>query len=102
MPIAIVIPADDSAPVKTQEMNGLNDYQSVVGGWIESVATPSGDFSMYVNEEGKMMGLPLNRRATEMVASMLFQGDFIAGDAVIVGFDPATGEDTDIPECFQP
>jgi len=102
MPMAIVIPADETLPIEKKELNGLDDYQAAVGGWIESVPMPSGAMSMYINEEGKVHGLSMNKRATSIVESMLFQGDFIVGDAIVVGFNPTTGDDADVPDCFQP
>ena len=71
----------------------LEVYQNLVGGWIE-VVNAAGlqryHSVMVVNEEGILQDLPVNP-----LASMLY-GDYIAGDAVVVG---TIGPDfTDIPD----
>lgn len=71
----------------------LEIYQNLVGGWIEVVYAAGLQHYhsvMVVNEEGVLQDLPVNP-----LASMLY-GDYIAGDAVIVG---TIGPDfTDIPD----
>lgn len=56
----------------------------VVGGYIElvSINTPVGHLDMYLNEEGKLDGLPINALATS-IANL--PGDIIVGDVIIVG-----------------
>lgn len=48
---------------------GLEAFQALVGGWIESLESacrtpehrnPCGPFDLLVNEEGRLLGLPLN------------------------------------------
>ena len=56
----------------------LHDYQVAVDGYIECVDT-NPLFSMYVNEEGLLKGLPRN-----LIASVLSTA-FIVGDVAIVG-----------------
>ena len=41
----------------------LEELQRLVGGYIERVPMSNGK-SMYVNEEGKLNGLPYNEKAT--------------------------------------
>lgn len=43
----------------------LKELQEMVGGYIEIVHLPSGK-EMVINEEGKNLGLPVNRLATEL------------------------------------
>lgn len=69
----------------------LTEMQAAVGGYIETaLRVPSPDrenvtVDVYCNEEGLLMGLPLNFvRATD--------GSYLAGDFVIVGCDESTGE----------
>lgn len=96
---ALIIPANPEQPIERKELDGYDGLSNAVGGWIESVPFPDrGDVSVFINEEGKIHGLPMNQRATEMLASVLFAGDFIVGDAVIVGFDPETGDSIDCPK----
>lgn len=77
-------------------LDGLADYQRIVGGYIDAV-----DFSlldmpvtMYFNEEGKGYpeGCPLNLVATKLVSGRLQQGDWIGGDVVLIGIPDADGE----------
>lgn len=71
----------------------LENYQQLVGGYIEVVHAAGLQpyhSAMVVNEEGILRDLPVNP-----LASMLY-GDYIAGNAVIVG---TIGPDfTDIPD----
>ena len=71
----------------------LEVYQHLVGGWIEVVHAAGllrYHSVMVVNEEGVLLDLPVNP-----LASMLY-GEYIAGDAVIVG--RSGPEFTDIPD----
>ena len=62
----------------------LNFLQKQVGGYIEILPMRSKRFSnMVINEEGKLINLPKNDTATELMQGMLFQGDFIVGDALL-------------------
>lgn len=54
------------------------ELQMYVGGYIEIV--PIGQFLLIVNEEGKLNGLPYNKRATELIR--LISNDYVAGDVV--------------------
>lgn len=40
--------------------NDLHEMQDIVGGWIEAV--PYQDVIIVCNEEGKLLGLPINRK----------------------------------------
>lgn len=78
------------------EFNKLEDYQDAVGGLIEAVEfnignEASGDhyLTMYLNEEGKIFGLPTNDVATQFTT--LFEGYYIAGDVVIIGLPDEEG-----------
>jgi len=65
---------------KVEEINeGLETMQEFVGGWIEMVGLGSG-VSLVCHEEGKLIGLPFNRR--------IFGGrEVIAGDCFLVRVD---------------
>lgn len=60
----------------------LKEMQAAVGGLIEVVQLDEGR-TLVVNEEGKMLGLPPNEKATGMALRHLFDGDWIAGNAVL-------------------
>lgn len=72
-----------------REVNG-NILRKAVGGWLQMIHLDDGNH-MYINEEGKMRGLMSNPAATFLARDVLFRGDFIVGDAVIVG--PVQGDD---------
>lgn len=73
--------------------------RSHIGGWIEPVALQLPDglapVFMYVHEEGKLLGLAVNRVANFLVARyawhLLASGDFIVGSAIVAGSLDAEG-----------
>lgn len=60
----------------------LEQLQEIVGGCIDCVGI-SGDEIMVFNDEGKLMGLPINREATEIFQKHFNTDDFIVGDVLI-------------------
>jgi len=71
------------APDAPMEMRIVDDVdlrtlQELVGGYIELVNMPEIDGDMYVNEEGLLMGLEYNAKASDLT------GQHIVGTAVIV------------------
>ncbi len=65
----------------------LNEFQRIVGGYIEPLALDSSKVTIYCNEEGKVHGLP----ATALISN----GDMIAGSFVILG--PVDDEGETLP-----
>lgn len=59
-------------PVVVEIENKLEAMQKLVGGYIEAVPLER-EIDAYCNEEGKLIGLPLNRRIPG-------RGDVFAGD----------------------
>ena len=89
--------------------SALELLQGAVGGMIEALPLPGFDkVTTYVNEEGKYTCLDdegnveVNHRATALMkpGTGLFPGDFIAGPMVICGFEPRTGEHTDLADAL--
>ncbi|SDB87219.1 protein of unknown function [Raineyella antarctica] len=103
MPRGIIIPADENSPCVTQEFIGLKDYRQAVGGLIEPVDLPRIGATIYVNEEGLILDLPLNVRATILrwfwMPDTLRQSTLV-GDAVLVGMPDPRGDTTDLPDWF--
>jgi hypothetical protein len=103
---ALVVPVD--GPVFEVELdpdNTLGQLQGLVGGLIQALPLP--DFipdadraSVYVNEEGHVLGLEFNGRGTDyMVPGCgIFFGDYIAGPFVLCGFNPRTGKHAELPQ----
>lgn len=100
---ALLIPADEKQPARRIDVTGLDDLQAAVRGSIEVVSYHGDpDVCAYVNEEGNYTdGSARNPRATRLLGPGLRAGDWIAGDAVIVGFDRAAGEERDLPDGFE-
>jgi len=71
----------------------LESAQSFVGGMVQGIEFPNGDY-MIMNEEGKLMGLPLNPEATTLWRStftkdkyLFGHDDFVAGPAILIKKD---------------
>ena len=72
------------------------DYKAVskfVGGMVECVTFPNGDL-LLLNEEGKLMGLPLNPEATALWRAhftkethLFGYDDFVVGPAMVIQKD---------------
>lgn len=84
---------------------GTPDYAALrdgVGGYIEALRLDHPDMGtllMWLNEEGKLMGLTVNPMATVIAHAFrsIFPDDFIAGNVVFTGPPDREGETTDIP-----
>lgn len=97
----LVIPADDSQPLRTQEIerNDLTAMQQLVDGYMEGLHLYNPDGTLFVNEDGKMRGLPDNPRATLLwrVHNPTFLShDAVCGDAFITGSASPGGNDTSV------
>lgn len=96
----VFIPSDPSKAasllVYNEELDGttLQWMQRAVGGWIECVRLGGHrrqdkqrvQVDLWINEEGKLEGLPYNERATALAAHLI-PGDYIAGDALVLCSD---------------
>lgn len=69
-------PANGAASFTAEEMHRL------VEGWLECVYLPDGRL-MWINEEGKLRGLPPNALATLLARAVLQPHDYITGPAVV-------------------
>jgi hypothetical protein len=88
---ALLIPA--LGPVEEVQQDGVRDLQALLDGAVEGLPVNGRhDAAAYVNEHGLLDGLTHNPRASRLL------GVPIAGPAVLCGFDPATGEQTPIPD----
>ncbi len=75
----------------------LQALQQLVGGYIEAVS--GDDWTLYLNEEGKLQGLPVNRTATLFLNELIpgfAQRDVLVGTVVFVGAD-GRGGSADVP-----
>ena len=73
-----------------------DDMVSVVHGYIEGVYLDGA--TAYVNEEGKLQGLPKNEAATALAHThnAIYGDDWIAGNMLIVGNSDDEGEMTSL------
>ena len=63
----------------------LKTAQAFVGGMVEGISFPNGDY-LIVNEEGKLMQLPLNPEATTLWRATFTKDKYIIGyDDFVVG-----------------
>jgi Domain of unknown function (DUF3846) len=83
---AVVIKTDGTKSVT--DFNRSTEYNVIkqaVGGWLESIHLDN-DLTLYINEEGKLLGLPQNPIATAFFASYYgLHQDVIVGDVIFVG-----------------
>jgi len=61
----------------------LKEAQELVGGYVEMKELRNGDQILF-NEEGKLMGLPVNVEATDIFTSPGNYADYIVGNAIIL------------------
>lgn len=88
---ATVIPAHGDI-TETTLHDQLEDLQRLVGGYFQVVPLPVEGLNAFVNEEGKIYGLPINPRATLATRGTLMRGDYIAGTMVVLGPVDEDGE----------
>ena len=70
---------------KTEDEPDLKTAQDFVGGLVECVTFPNGDL-LILNEEGKLMGLPLNPEATALWRMKFTKQNYVTGyDDFVVG-----------------
>lgn len=99
----IVIPADEEQPIKLVEVEGGNyrEFQKHVGGNFDAINIERPEASIFIHDEGKIIGLPLNRRASVVlwVHNKRFRHvDAIMGDALLIGAPDDVGDTQGIPE----
>ncbi|GAB1509829.1 DUF3846 domain-containing protein [Actinophytocola sp. KF-1] len=100
---AIVIPVDLDQPIRQQQLNAsdLDAYRQIVGGNLELVHFAEPPAGMYINDEGKLDGLPFNHRATALLwahNSAYRDRDVVVGPAFILGPPDHRGDDTSAPD----
>ena len=68
----------------------LESAQEFVGGMVQGIEFPNGDY-MIMNEEGKLLGLPVNEEATKLWRSTFTKDkylfgydDWVSGPAILI------------------
>lgn len=99
----VLIPAKGAVTAKDVETVDLATLQHAVDGDIQvvnlgpdNVVAPN--CTLYVNEDGKVNGLPVNEIATRMTRGVLGAYDLVVGDTVLVGPPTEEGDDTGAPD----
>lgn len=82
-------------PVVKEIGNTLKDMQRMVGGYIQAFYPWMDEVAIICNDEGKIMGLPLNRSIFGEHGELV---DIIAGTFFICGAPMDSGKFTDLPE----
>ncbi|WP_285628404.1 DUF3846 domain-containing protein [Kineosporia sp. NBRC 101677] len=103
--LAVVIPVDLDEPIRLEQVpleRGARTqaFHTWVDGNFEVLHLDEPQASLYCNEEGKILAMPVNQRATSLlwVHNPLFHGrDVVNGPAFLVGPVDEAGEDTTAP-----
>jgi hypothetical protein len=100
---AIVVPVDPREPLRLEQIDrtDLDAYRRLVDGHLEVISLDRPPASLYLNEEGKLLALPVNPRATALLwmQNTAFRGrDVVAGPAFIVGPADRDGYDRSTPQ----
>ena len=96
---ALVIGVDGNTEVLDLDSSegSLKVLQGAVGGWIEAVGL-NANLTLWVNEEGKLDGLPVNNVATKIFQSVFGAVDIIMGNVVLTGGADDEGDDEGLTE----
>lgn len=93
---AVKISTDSRASLVEIESTDFDALQSAVGGWVERVRFDS--FDLWCNEDGKMIGLPVNSIATQILHEAFGPVDNIVGDVIYTGVPDSEGYRTSLSE----
>lgn len=96
----VTIGIDGSLTSETID-NGCTPLQERVGGYIEAVSSDDDQVTLWINEEGKLMGLPVNELGTTLwhVLSPGMAGvDVLCGPVVVSGGTDPEGDTLSIPD----
>lgn len=91
--LAITLNAETNEAKEVQLPDGesqLKELQEAVGGWVQAVDfTPQ--LTIWVNEEGKLHGLPINPMATFLWEKYFGLTDYICGNVIFTGGTDSEG-----------
>lgn len=101
MPTGILIPVDEDQDIQIVEVATFNEYQALIGGFFQVIDLENPESSLYMDEEGKIKQLPVNRRATLLMwahRSVFRERDVVCGPALLIGSPDGRGDTQDIPD----
>jgi hypothetical protein len=84
-PIAFIVISEAGAIESFDEVVTTALIQEVVGGDFEVIQPTDMDMTLFVNEDGKRLGMNANWLATRLAHSRLRPGDFITGPVLVTG-----------------
>lgn len=94
---ALIVNVDGDYEVVEFELgNSYNLLRNAVEGWIECVSLGNAD--LWLNEEGKLIGLPINEFATKLFTQRFGAVDLIVGNVVLTGGVDEDGETVGLDE----
>lgn len=95
---ALIVRTDGQHEIVEFEIgNSYELIKNAVQGYIECVSIKHGD--LWLNEEGKLLGLPINKFATDYFrSSYAGTDDFIVGDVIFTGGVDEEGETLGLSE----
>lgn len=98
---AVILKADGTAPYVEDVAGDLESIKTVVEGWIERVPSMNEEIdakiTVYANEEGVILNLPVNRNIIAIRTLGLPQSLY-AGNLIVLGPGDAEGNETDVPQ----
>lgn len=98
MTLAITLTAEgETKEVELVKENSLEQLQGAVGGLVQAVDFTD-HLTIWVNEEGKLYGLPINPMATFLWEKYFGLTDFICGDVIFTGGTDEEGETLGLDE----
>lgn len=77
-----------------------HEIVEAVGGTIDAVSFGENDYFAFINDEGKLLGLPENEIATSVwyeSGARVMLGDYLAGNVLFFGETDENGDNTDVP-----
>jgi len=91
MKTALRINTDFTTEVLDLSTNEYNQLRDAVGGLIQPIDLKP-DLTVWLNEEGKLISLPINLVGTHMWERTYGQTDILVGDIVFTGNSDEEGE----------
>ena len=82
-------------------MDKLDEYQAIVGGLIEFTTLATAGAAIVSNEEGLLIGLPVNAHATQFLYDNAPEHrgyTVLVGDCLVVGLPDRKGYTTSVPD----
>ena len=96
----VTIGVDGTLTTETID-RGCAALQERVGGYIEAVTSDDGQITLWINEEGKLINLPVNELGTalwHLVSPRMNGVDVLCGAVVVTGGCDDNGDTLSIPD----